>query len=58
MTGVNLLAFVGAFVIQWGVGAAVQALGAAGVAAPLAFQITLGALCAAKAVALLWSLRA
>jgi hypothetical protein len=58
MTALNLMAFVGAFAIQWGVGAAVQALGGAGTSAPAAFQITLGVLLGAKALAVLWSLRA
>jgi len=55
-TALNLMAFVGAFGIQWGFGAAVDALQAAGHAPRAAYQITFGALLAVQAASYLWFL--
>ncbi|MFA5123986.1 MFS transporter, partial [Zavarzinia sp.] len=55
-TALNLMAFVGAFAIQWGFGAAVDALQAAGHAPRAAYQITFAALLAVQAASYLWFL--
>ncbi len=55
---VNQLAFIGAFVIQWGVGLALEALARRGLRPIAAFQMTFGALAIAKAAVVLWSARA
>jgi predicted MFS family arabinose efflux permease len=51
-TALNLLAFAGAFLIQWGIGVAVQVLGAA----PRALPITLTALWLAQVAAVAWTI--
>jgi hypothetical protein len=56
-TALNLMVFVGAFSIQWGFGAALDGLQAAGWAARDAFRITLGVLLAAQLAGWLWFLR-
>lgn len=53
-TALNLLAFTGAFVIQWGIGVAVETLGGAG----QALRPTFGALWLAQVAAVLWSVLA
>jgi hypothetical protein len=55
-TALNLVVFVGAFSLQWGIGAAVDAFGAAGMSRPEAFQSTLGALLILQTLAFLWFL--
>ncbi len=56
-TALNLMVFVGAFGIQWGFGAAVDALQAAGHDARSAYQITFGGLLMAQVASWLWYLR-
>jgi predicted MFS family arabinose efflux permease len=53
-TALNLLAFTGAFAIQWGIGLAVQAMGGA----PGAIRLTFGVLWAAQVAAVSWSILA
>lgn len=53
-TALNLLAFVGAFGIQWGFGGLVDALRAAGFAEPQSYRISLGVLLAFEAAAFGW----
>jgi hypothetical protein len=55
-TALNLMVFIGAFGIQWGFGAAVDALRAAGQAPREAFQITFGGLLALQLASWLWYL--
>ncbi|MCK9380647.1 MAG: MFS transporter [Sulfuritalea sp.] len=55
-TALNLMVFVGAFGIQWGFGAAVDALQAAGHAPRAAYQITFGGLLALQVASWLWFL--
>jgi predicted MFS family arabinose efflux permease len=55
-TALNLMVFVGAFCIQWGFGAAVDALQAGGYAPRAAYQITLGSLLTLQAISWLWFL--
>lgn len=57
-TALNLLVFVGAFAIQWGMGGAIDALSARGFTPAAAHRATFGALAAAQAVAWLWFLAA
>jgi predicted MFS family arabinose efflux permease len=56
-TAVNLLAFVGAFVVQSGAGAAVQLLGTRDVPAPRAFFFVFATLWLAKVASVLWAAR-
>ena len=56
-TALNLMVFVGAFCIQWGFGAAVDALQATGYAPRAAYQITFGSLLALQAASWLWFLK-
>jgi len=56
-TALNLLMFLGAFGLQWGFGALVDAVAAGGAARPDAFRITFGALLLTQALAFLWFLR-
>jgi MFS family permease len=56
-TALNLMVFVGAFVIQWGFGGAVDALQAAGHTTRDAYQMTFGALLALQAASWLWFLK-
>lgn len=53
-TALNLMVFIGAFGIQWGFGAAVDALLAAGHEPRAAYQITFGGLLALQAASWLW----
>jgi predicted MFS family arabinose efflux permease len=55
-TALNLMVFIGAFGIQWGFGAAVDALRAAGQAPREAFQITFGGLLALQLASWFWYL--
>ncbi len=55
-TALNLMVFIGAFGIQWGFGAAVDALRAAGQAPREAFQISFGALLVLQLASWLWYL--
>lgn len=55
-TALNLMVFIGAFGIQWGFGAAVDALRAAGQTPREAFQITFGGLLALQLASWLWYL--
>lgn len=50
-TALNLLAFTGAFALQWGIGVAVEAMGGAG----HALQVTFGVLWVAQVLAVGWS---
>jgi predicted MFS family arabinose efflux permease len=56
-TALNNLAFLGAFLLQWGIGAAVAALGAMDMSPARAFQVTLAALWLAQVLAVAWSAR-
>ncbi|KAF0163860.1 MAG: major facilitator transporter [Rhodocyclaceae bacterium] len=56
-TALNLMVFVGAFFIQWGFGAAVDALQAGGYALRAAYQITFGGLLALQVASWLWFLK-
>jgi len=55
-TALNLLVFVGAFGLQWGIGAAVDALSGSGMARAEAFRATLAALLVVQALAFAWFL--
>ena len=55
-TALNLMVFLGAFFIQWGFGASVDALRAAGYATANAYQITFAGLLALQAAGWLWFL--
>lgn len=55
-TALNLMVFVGAFGLQWGIGAAVDAFAAGGMARPDAFRVTFAALLAAQGLAFAWFL--
>ena len=52
-TAINLMAFVGAFAVQWGYGALIDALTAAGFAASAAYRASLAALVVLQAASLL-----
>ena len=56
-TALNLMVFVGAFGIQWGFGAAVDLLQAAGHAPRAAYQVAFGGLLGLQAASWLWFLR-
>lgn len=56
-TALNLMVFVGAFGIQWGFGAMVDLLQAAGHAPRAAYQLTFGGLLALQFASWLWFLR-
>ncbi len=56
-TALNLLVFVGAFGLQWGIGAAVDLAGTSGLARADAFRLTFAALLTAQALAFAWFLR-
>ena len=53
-TALNLMVFVGAFCIQWGFGALVDALQAGGYALRAAYQMTFGGLLALQVASWLW----
>jgi hypothetical protein len=55
-TALNLLVFVGAFVLQWGIGAAVDVFAASGMGRADAFKATFSVLLAAQVVAFMWFL--
>ncbi len=55
-TALNLLVFVGAFGLQWGIGAAVDAFVAGGLGRAEAFRTTLGCLLVAQVLAFAWFL--
>ena len=55
-TALNLMVFVGAFSIQWGFGAAVDVLTAAGHAPAAAYQMTFGGLLVLQFLAWVWFL--
>jgi predicted MFS family arabinose efflux permease len=55
-TALNLMVFIGAFCIQWGFGAMVDVLQAAGHATRDAYQITFGGLLALQVLSWLWFL--
>lgn len=54
MTAYNVVMFAGAFVLQWGIGALIQAQINHGVAAVLAYQVSFAVLLAAQVVSLVW----
>jgi hypothetical protein len=56
-TALNLMVFLGAFGIQWGFGAMVDLLQAAGHAPRAAYQLTFGGLLALQVASWLWFLR-
>ena len=56
-TALNLMVFLGAFVIQWGFGAMVDVLQAAGHAPRAAYQVTFGGLLVLQVTSWLWFLR-
>ena len=55
-TALNLLVFLGAFVLQWGIGAAVDALAGQGMARSDAFKATFSILLASQILAFVWFL--
>lgn len=55
-TALNLMVFVGAFVLQWGIGAAVDAFTGSGMLRADAFRATFSALLAAQVLAFVWFL--
>lgn len=55
-TALNLLVFVGAFGLQWGIGAAVDAISATGLNRTEAFKLTFAALLVAQTLAYAWFL--
>ncbi len=59
-TLLNLLVFVGAFVVQWGIGALIDLwpVDASGHYDPAGYQAALGGLLVAQVMALIWTLRA
>lgn len=57
VTSYNMVMFLGAFVIQWGIGALIQTLVAAGVARPAAYQWAFAGLLAAQVLSLGWFVR-
>lgn len=56
-TALNLMVFVGAFGLQWGIGAAVDAFGAGGLVRVDAFRATFSLLMMAQVLAYAWFLR-
>ncbi len=59
-TLLNLLVFVAAFAVQWGIGALIDLwpVDASGHYDPVGYQVALGGLLAAQVLALIWTLRA
>jgi hypothetical protein len=55
-TALNLMVFVGAFGLQWGIGAAVDGFAAGGMALASAFRVTFAVLVAAQGLAFAWFL--
>ena len=55
-TALNLVVFVGAFVLQWGIGAAVDAFTGSGMLRSDAFRVTFSSLLAAQVLAFVWFL--
>jgi hypothetical protein len=56
-TALNTLAFGGAFLLQWGIGGAVEALQALAVPQARAFQLALAGVWLAQLLAVAWSAR-
>lgn len=54
VTAYNVVMFVGAFLIQWGIGLLIQRLIDGGSAKAQAYQISFGVLCTAQLASLLW----
>lgn len=54
VTSYNMVMFLGAFLIQWGLGAMIQSLVDAGQARPAAYQWAFGTLLAAQVISLAW----
>jgi len=55
-TALNLLVFVGAFGLQWGIGATIDGVNSTGMSRTDAFKLTFSVLLAAQALAYLWFL--
>jgi MFS family permease len=55
-TALNLMAFIGAFALQWGMGAVIDAFVVTGLAPPQAFEFTLGLMLTLQTLAYLWFL--
>ena len=55
-TTLNLLLFIGAFTLQWGLGVLIDGLGAAGFAAPAAYRATFALLLILQAASYAWFL--
>jgi len=55
-TALNLMVFVGAFGLQWGIGASVDGFAAGGMALASAFRVTFAVLVAAQGLAFAWFL--
>jgi hypothetical protein len=56
-TALNLLVFIGAFGLQWGIGAAVDAFTSGGMARADAFRATLSALLVLQVLSFAWFLK-
>ena len=56
-TALNLMVFIGAFGLQWGIGAAVDAFGATGLGRADAFKLSFSVLLVAQVLAYAWFLR-
>jgi predicted MFS family arabinose efflux permease len=54
VTAYNVVMFAGGFVLQWAIGALIQALLDGGMAKPLAYQVSFAALLATQVMALAW----
>ena len=54
VTAYNVVMFAGGFVLQWAIGALIQALLDSGMAKPLAYQMSFAALLATQVMALAW----
>jgi len=55
-TSLNLMTFIGAFTVQWGIGVVLDLAGDAGLARPEAFQVVFATLWVLQCLALLWLL--
>jgi hypothetical protein len=55
-TTLNLLLFIGAFTLQWGLGVLIDGLGAAGFATPAAYRATFALLLILQAASYAWFL--
>ena len=54
VTAYNMVMFVGAFLLQWGIGALVQVMLDGGATKPFAYQVSFGALLLTQVLALAW----